>query len=849
MNNNSQEYLISDTKFEITKLNNGLTLVTGINYKHDEITINISIRTPSVSNMGTSHVVEHCIGSSIFDERIIQQNITTYQEKTTYIFTVLYEDIDLIKEIIAKIFKPCFYKNKNIFLREGIRLEDRNGAIAYRGVVFNEMLDTFSNGRKIIIKKAPQYLYGENVFGNISGGLPECIKKLKFNDIIYYHSKYYIPSNTCVTLFVNNAESKTKIGDFIENLLNNMKNKDKYKFSDYRFKLKQNKLVSLDYENKEDIKGYGIAINKPKNRYEYILLSSFIQYLNNLIINNYDVYINLKNHKKFVNEYIYIRNLYIPCIIVITKNINASLSIAVLKEHYKRFLNKKKSNAKNNFISMGNNLAESMSMYVSEAHFSNLHPLSYLLPTKSVELKDNNYNPILSDYYVEFSFSGNCKRGKNNHDLISNANSIKNYNNNEVKINDKNSYGYDDINKYYKRIKNIKFPLYFNNSFKLVSKFKTNEIDCFSYETSQKYEFINIYFDITDLEQTLLCYLIIWGNYYKRLYQYKFPVFDIFVQSKNNKILLTIRIAFLNNQYYYVKDVIEKLLLNVKINSKHFEFILDNELKLSEKVLCNNLFNFGINKIFSIFDSYYNNIEKTQGYLYYENLENLKMYYNKNGTFSFKNRCTIISHYSKDYVESKNFIKEIIGNSLGFKKNKIQICKKNKGNEVISINHPLNYNFMGFKINNQGINNHIFSIISKIISNEYLIPTIRMKCSAYLSGLFFDRNVFVFGTMLDSNIKETFNIYHNTIYYLQKNFDYIYDRYYLYAYYYLIRLNIPKATELNDIRTIEEMGMHKKYLYPLTDEILYLKNEMFKLYLELFEQIANSTKLVFKSND
>src|SRR3712207_1132849 len=71
----------------------------------------------------------------------------------------------------------------------------------YKGVVYNEMKGAFSSPESILMRKIPESLYPNTTYGVESGGDPEFISDLTYEQFIDFHKKYYHPSNSYIFLY------------------------------------------------------------------------------------------------------------------------------------------------------------------------------------------------------------------------------------------------------------------------------------------------------------------------------------------------------------------------------------------------------------------------------------------------------------------------------------------------------------------------------------------------------------------------------------------------------------------------------------------------------------------------
>lgn len=194
----------------------------------NEKTFTISFRTPPYDSTGIAHILEHSVlcGSQKYPikdsfatlaKSTINSfiNAFTFPDKTMYPFstTNISEFHKLMDVYLDAVFFPNIYKHKEIFLQEGWRFEfDENNKLKYNGVVYGEMKGAFSSPNRILQSHLQRTLFPDNCYGVESGGYPEDIVNLNYEDFLDFHKKYYHPSNCMIYVYGNcNIEEELKI--------------------------------------------------------------------------------------------------------------------------------------------------------------------------------------------------------------------------------------------------------------------------------------------------------------------------------------------------------------------------------------------------------------------------------------------------------------------------------------------------------------------------------------------------------------------------------------------------------------------------------------------------------------
>ena len=185
--------------------------------KDENMTFAITFKTLPSDNTGVFHILEHSVlnGSRKYPvkEPFVELlkgslqtflNAFTYPDKTMYpVSTRNRQDfLNLISVYMDAVLHPAIYENPNIFYQEGwhheIRSEDDEPV--YKGVVLNEMKGAYSSVDEGIINTLNHILFKDNCYQYESGGNPENIVDLTYEQFIETHKKYYHPSNARIWL-------------------------------------------------------------------------------------------------------------------------------------------------------------------------------------------------------------------------------------------------------------------------------------------------------------------------------------------------------------------------------------------------------------------------------------------------------------------------------------------------------------------------------------------------------------------------------------------------------------------------------------------------------------------------
>lgn len=203
---------------------------------------NIGFRTPPADSTGLPHIMEHSVlcGSKKYPSKdpFIELakgslntflNAMTFPDKTVYPVASCNDKdfFNLLSVYLDGVFYPNIYNNEEIFLQEGWHheLNDKNEDIIVNGVVYNEMKGVYSSPDDLLDRYILDSLFPDTCYGFESGGDPDCIPDLTYDQFLDFHRKYYHPSNSYIYLY-GNADMEG-ILDFIDReYLDNYDKKD-----------------------------------------------------------------------------------------------------------------------------------------------------------------------------------------------------------------------------------------------------------------------------------------------------------------------------------------------------------------------------------------------------------------------------------------------------------------------------------------------------------------------------------------------------------------------------------------------------------------------------------------------
>ena len=176
----------------------------------------IAFKTIPEDSTGVFHILEHSVlgGSEKYPVKepfveLLKSSVNTFlnaftfPDKTVYPFSSRNDKdfLNLLDVYLDAVLHPAIYHKPEIFRQEGWRYELRDGADpVYSGVVFNEMKGAFASADSVLEETMSGLMFPDNCYSYCSGGDPEYILDLTYEQFIANHQKYYHPSNSRIIL-------------------------------------------------------------------------------------------------------------------------------------------------------------------------------------------------------------------------------------------------------------------------------------------------------------------------------------------------------------------------------------------------------------------------------------------------------------------------------------------------------------------------------------------------------------------------------------------------------------------------------------------------------------------------
>lgn len=178
----------------------------------------IGFRTTPSDSTGVAHIMEHTVlcGSRKFPVKdpfveLVKGSLNTFLNAMTYPDKTVYpvascndKDFQNLMDVyLDAVFYPNIYKEKKIFMQEGwhYELENPEDELRINGVVYNEMKGAFSSPDDVLERAIFNTLFPDNTYAYESGGDPEVIPALTYEEYLEFHKKYYHPANSYLYLY------------------------------------------------------------------------------------------------------------------------------------------------------------------------------------------------------------------------------------------------------------------------------------------------------------------------------------------------------------------------------------------------------------------------------------------------------------------------------------------------------------------------------------------------------------------------------------------------------------------------------------------------------------------------
>lgn len=183
----------------------------------DNMTFSITFKTIPQDDTGVFHILEHSVlnGSDKYPVKepfveLLKSSMNTFLNAMTFSDKTMFpvssrnhkDFMNLVSIYLDAVFHPSIYHNRHIFEQEGWHYELRKveDEPVYKGVVLNEMKGATSSVDDCIVDKTCSVLFKDTCYRFNSGGNPDSITNLTYEQFLNTHETFYHPSNAYIWL-------------------------------------------------------------------------------------------------------------------------------------------------------------------------------------------------------------------------------------------------------------------------------------------------------------------------------------------------------------------------------------------------------------------------------------------------------------------------------------------------------------------------------------------------------------------------------------------------------------------------------------------------------------------------
>ena len=208
---------INGTAYEMKHEKSGARLIY-IDSPDSNKVFNIAFRTTPHNSTGVANIMEHSVlcGSRKFPLKepfveLVKGSLNTFLNAMTYPDKTMYpvaskNDKDfhnLMDVYLDAVFYPRVREDAEIVMQEGwhYELENADDELTYKGVVFNEMKGVYSSPDSVLERQMMRELFPDTTYGVDSGGDPDYITDLTYEEFQEFYRVHYHPSNSYIFLY------------------------------------------------------------------------------------------------------------------------------------------------------------------------------------------------------------------------------------------------------------------------------------------------------------------------------------------------------------------------------------------------------------------------------------------------------------------------------------------------------------------------------------------------------------------------------------------------------------------------------------------------------------------------
>ncbi len=183
----------------------------------DNKTFAITFKTIPQDDTGVFHILEHSVlnGSEKYPVKepfveLLKSSMATFLNAMTFPDKTMYpvssrndqDFLNLIDVYMDAVLHPLSISDPHSFLQEGwhYELDSPEGELRCNGVVYNEMKGVFASPDSVLSGELGRLLFPDNCYGYESGGHPDHIPELTYENYLASHARFYHPSNSYIFL-------------------------------------------------------------------------------------------------------------------------------------------------------------------------------------------------------------------------------------------------------------------------------------------------------------------------------------------------------------------------------------------------------------------------------------------------------------------------------------------------------------------------------------------------------------------------------------------------------------------------------------------------------------------------
>lgn len=192
-----------------------------LNSENPENVFLVAFRTVPMDSTGVAHILEHTAlcGSKKFPVRdpffmMIRRSLNTFMNAFTSSDWTAYpfasKNRKDFNNLLSVYLDATFFSRLDDldFAQEGHRLEfsdieNQDSELQYKGVVYNEMKGAMSSTNSVLWQTMSKYLFPTSTYHYNSGGEPDHIPDLTYEQLLSFYRSHYHPSNAVFMTFGN----------------------------------------------------------------------------------------------------------------------------------------------------------------------------------------------------------------------------------------------------------------------------------------------------------------------------------------------------------------------------------------------------------------------------------------------------------------------------------------------------------------------------------------------------------------------------------------------------------------------------------------------------------------------